>query len=171
MTDVPYHTGLKEMPEEERPRERLALYGEGALSTAELIAIAIRTGTRTQNAVGLAQRLLSEFEGLAGMHRASIRELCTVPGVGQAKATQIKAAIELGRRLLTASADARAQVRNPSDAAHSLMAALGYLAQEQLHVLLLDSKHYVMRRVLVYVGNVNTSVMRMSTRTARSNHR
>lgn len=162
MSDVPYHTVIKEIPIDERPRERLAQYGESALSTAELIAIIIRTGSRNQNAVGLAQRLLSQFEGLAGLHRASVIELCGVLGVGEAKAVQIKAAIELGRRVLTAAVDARAQILNPSDAAHPLMAALGYLQQEQLHVLLLDSKHYVMRRVLVYSGNVNTSMIRVS---------
>jgi DNA repair protein RadC len=160
--DVVYHTLIKEMPKEERPRERLTFYGEAALSNAELLAIALRTGSRTENAVGLAQRLLMTFQGVSGLARASVAELCQVSGIGPAKAAQVKAALELGRRLMLAAQEGRPQITSPSDAATLLTARMNTAMQEQLHVLLLDTKHRVQRIVLVYVGNVNTSLIRVS---------
>ena len=162
MADVEYHTLIKEMPESERPRERLELYGEAALSNAELIAIALRTGSRTQNAVGLAFRLLAAFQGLGGLAQASVRELCEVPGVGPAKAAQLKAALELGRRLILSSGDTHPQITCPADAANLFMAAMSTAPQEQLRVMLLDSRHRVQRTTVVYVGNVNTSMIRVA---------
>ncbi|HUV95224.1 MAG TPA: DNA repair protein RadC [Anaerolineae bacterium] len=162
MGDVEYHTLIKEMPEGERPRERLELYGEAALSNAELIAIALRTGSRTENAVGLAQRLLTAFQGLAGLAQASVRELCEVSGIGPAKAAQLKAALELGRRLILSSGDSRPQITCPADAANLFLAAMSIEAQEQLRVMLLDSRHRVQRMSVVYVGNVNTSMIRVA---------
>jgi len=162
MGDVEYHTLIKEMPEGERPRERLELYGEAALSNAELIAIALRTGSRTENAVGLAQRLLTTFQGLAGLAQASVRELCEVSGIGPAKAAQLKAALELGRRLILSSGDSRPQITCPADAANLFLAAMSTEAQEQLRVMLLDSRHRVQRMSVVYVGNVNTSMIRVA---------
>jgi len=162
MADVEYHTLIKEMPESERPRERLELYGESALSNAELIAIALRTGSKTENAVGLAFRLLTAFQGLAGLAQASVRELCEVPGVGPAKAAQLKAALELGRRLILSSGDSRPQITCPADAANLFSAAMSTEPQEQLRVMLLDSKHRVQRMQVVYVGNVNSSMIRVA---------
>jgi len=162
MTQVAYHTLIKEMPENERPRERLALYGAGALSTVDLMAITLRIGSKTENAVGLAQRLLKDFQNLAGLTRASVRELCEVPGIGPAKAAQIQAALELGRRMILSSGDARPQITGPEDAANLMMAAMSTETQEQLRVMLLDSKHRLLRTVQVYVGNVNASMVRVS---------
>ena len=159
-TDVHYHTQIKEMPEGERPRERLQRYGERALSTSELLAIALRTGSARENAVGLAQRLLSLFRDLGGLASASVQELCQVSGIGPAKASQIKAAIELGRRLVLASNGSRPVITCPADAANLLMADLSTEPQEQLRVLLLDTKHRVQRTTTVYVGNVNASMIR-----------
>ncbi|MFH1084214.1 MAG: DNA repair protein RadC [Chloroflexota bacterium] len=156
-----YHTLIKELPEGERPRERLQQHGAGMLSNAELIAIALRTGTHRDNAVGLAQHLLKRFGGLAGIARASVTELCDVPGIGPAKAAQVQAALELGRRLILAGGDARPQITSPEDAAVLLSAQMAHQPQEQLRVLLLDTKHYVQRDVLLYTGNVNTSLIRI----------
>ena len=160
MSDVVYHPIIKEMPEGERPRERLALYGEGALSTAELIAITLGSGSRSENAVGLAQRVLTTFRRLEELSRASVQELCQVPGIGLAKATQIKAAFELGRRLSLSSEDNRPQITSPADAGNLLMARMSTAVQEQLLVMLLDTKHKMQRIVVVYVGNVNSSMVR-----------
>ena len=162
MTQAEYHTLMKEMPEGERPRERLEFYGESALSSAELIAIALRTGSRSENAVGLAQRLLSRFQGLGGLARASIRELCEVSGIGPAKAAQVKAALELGRRLILASGQDRPLITCPADAANLFRARMGTEPQEQLRVLLLNTKHHMQRMPVVYVGNVNTSMIRVA---------
>lgn len=161
MADAVYRTLIKEMPASERPRERLALYGESALSNAELLAIALATGTRRENVVGLAQRLLTTFNGLDGLARASFAELCDVSGIGPAKAAQIKAALALGRRLILAANEGRPQITSPDDAAQLLMAAMSAEFQEQLRVILLDTRHHVLRMVVVYVGNANTAVVRM----------
>ena len=162
MAEMEYRTLIKEMPVNERPRERLEFYGAAALSNAELLAIALRTGSQRANAVELANQLLTRFRDLRGLVRASVLELCEIPGIGPAKATQIKAALELGRRLALSSGEERLQIKSPEDAANLLMAAMGDEMQEQLRVLLLDSKHYVLRMPVVYVGNVNTAIVRMA---------
>ncbi|HEY6012532.1 MAG TPA: UPF0758 domain-containing protein, partial [Candidatus Limnocylindrales bacterium] len=91
---------IRELPLAERPRERLALRGVGGLTSAELIGLVWGSGTRGRSAVDLAADALAAHDGLAGLARASEPELATVPGVGPAKAAQLVAAFELGRRLL-----------------------------------------------------------------------
>lgn len=162
MADTSYHTLIKEMPINDRPRERLEYYGASALSNAELLAIALRTGSRRENVLSLAQRVINAFEGLPGVARASIAELCAVDGIGLAKASQIQAALELGRRLVAADTDARARISSPADAANILAGRMAGLSQEEMHVLLLDTRNRVQRAVVVYRGNVNASMIRMS---------
>ena len=157
--DTSYGALIREMPESERPRERLERYGEQALSDGELLAIALRTGSQHESAVGLAQRLLSAYEGLSNLGKASVRELCQVKGIGLAKATQIRAAIELGRRITLASPD-RERITSPEDAVRVFRQRMGGPLQEQLWVALLDTKHRVQRAANVYTGNVNSSVVR-----------
>ncbi|MBM3188606.1 MAG: JAB domain-containing protein [Chloroflexi bacterium] len=157
-----YRGRIREMPESERPRERLQLYGESSLSMAELLAIALRTGTQQESALALAHRLLSAFRGLGGLARASVAELCQVPGIGLAKAAQIKASFELGRRLAFLSEDQRPPITCPADAANLLMLKMSDLVQEQMRVLLLDTRHRVQRESLVYIGNLNSSVVRVA---------
>lgn len=162
MTQTEYRPGIKELPEGERPRERLELYGEGMLSNSELLAIALRTGSRGESAVDLGLRLLAEFSGLTGLSHASVRELCQVPGIGPAKAAQVKAALELGRRLILSFQDGRPQINCPEDAAHMLVTSMGTERQEQMRVMLLDTKHRVLRVPTVCVGSLNTSMVRIA---------
>lgn len=158
---VEYGPLMKDTPMGERPRERLENYGPGALSNAELLAIILRTGVGGESVVAVAQRVLAKYGGLAGLAQATIGELCREYGIGKAKAITLKAAFELGRRLLATAPEERPQIRSPADAANLLMADMSLLTQEHLCVLLLDSKHRVLRRHEVYVGNVNTSVVRI----------
>jgi DNA repair protein RadC len=159
--DVEYQPMIRDMPQSERPRERLAGYGAGALSTAELLAILLRTGGPGENVVNLAIRLLAQYGGLSGLAKATFHELESTKGVGPAKVTQIKAAFELGRRLLGAAPDERPQVRSPADAANLLMLEMGLLDQEHLRLILLDTKNRVLEIPTIYIGNLNTSVIRV----------
>jgi len=157
-----YHVTIHDMPTGERPRERLQHYGAEALSTAELMAILLRTGSRGENVLDLATRLLIEFDGLGGLARASVSELSAIKGVGQAKAAQLKAGLEIGRRLLVAAPHERPQITSPADAANLLMLEMAHLEQEHLRVLLLDTKNRVQASPTIYKGNVNTSVIRIA---------
>ncbi|MCL4297900.1 MAG: DNA repair protein RadC [Anaerolineae bacterium] len=157
-----YHPTIHDFPLGERPRERLQYYGPTALSNAELLAILLRVGTPGENVVALSTRLLTQFGGLGGLARASFGELATIKGLGTAKTAQLKAAIELGRRLLVTSPDARPQITSPLDAANLLMLEMGSLEQEHLRTLLLDTKNRVLASPTVYVGNVNASIIRVS---------
>ncbi len=158
---VEYSPLIRDLPVDLRPRERLIYAGPGALSTVELLAIILRMGGRGESVIRMAERLLAQFGGLAGLAQASHDELCAVHGVGEAKATQIKAALELGRRLLATAPHERPQVRGPADVANLVMLEMGLLEQEHLRVVLLDTKNYVQRIVNVYAGSLNTAVVRI----------
>jgi DNA repair protein RadC len=158
---VEYHPTIRDLPVGERPRERLEHYGAGALSTSELIAILLRSGVTGESVLRLAERLLVRYGGLTGLAQASFAELQQDKGIGPAKVTQIKAALELGRRLLVASPHERPQIKSPADAANLLMLEMGLLQQEQLRVMLLDTRNRVLATHKMYVGNLNTSVVRV----------
>jgi DNA repair protein RadC len=156
-----YHPTIMELPSSDRPRERLLEHGASALSNAELLAIILRVGTPDANAVQVGQQLLAQFGGLGGLVRASNSQLEVVKGVGPAKVTQVKAALELGRRLLIESPEELPQIRSPADAANLVMSEMGYLEQEQLKVMLLDTKNRVLHTKKVYAGSLNTSLIRV----------
>ena len=161
MDKVEYHLTIKELPPSERPRERLLYAGATALSSAELLAIILRTGVGGVSVLSIAQRMLVRFDGLAGLARASTAELTTEHGIGEAKVAQLKAAFELGRRLLIAAPIERPQVRSPADAAQLIMAEMVLLEQEHLRLILLDTKNYVLSIPTVYIGSLNTSLIRV----------
>ena len=158
---VEYQPLIRDLPESERPRERLETYGPGSLSTSELLAIILGTGTKSESAINLGSRLLAQFQGLAGMAKASFSDLCDVRGLGKAKSSQLKAALELGKRLMVASPEERPQVKSPADVANLLMLEMGFLEQEHLRVVLLDTKNHVLGIPTIYIGSLNTSVMRV----------
>ena len=142
---------------DERPRERLAHLGPQALATAELLAILLRVGVPGENAVQLGQRLLNEIKGLSGLHRVPFEELCQQHGIGEAKAAQIKAAIELGGRLRLEAPEERPSVNSPADAAALVAYEMSALEQEHLRVILLDIRNRVLEIVEIYKGSVNSS--------------
>ncbi len=152
---------IRDLAEEDRPRERLIEVGERALSSAELIAIILRVGTKGISAVRLAERLLVEFDGLPGLGRASVAALSNISGVGSAKAVQIKAALELGRRMVASSPEERPKVTSPADAANLLMSEMMLLEQEHLRVILLNTRNEVLSMPTIYQGSLNTSVIRV----------
>ena len=158
---VEYRPTIHDLPQGERPRERLEHYGAGALSSAELLAIILRVGTGGENVVRVAERLLARYEGLPGLAQATVSELCQEKGIGQAKAVQIKAALELGRRLLVTAPHERPQMRSPADAANLLMAEMSLLPQEHLRTVLLDTRNRVISIPTIYVGSLNTAQVRV----------
>ena len=159
--DASYRPMIRDIPAGERPRERLRRYGAGSLSTAELLAILLRVGVKGENVVDLATRLLAQYGGLRGLAKAGFGELEKIKGVGPTKVTQIKAAFELGRRLMVEAPDERPQIRSPADAANLVMMEMGLLDQEHLRLLLLDTRNRVLGIPTVYIGSLNTSVVRV----------
>lgn len=159
---VEYRPTIRQLPASERPRERLRDRGATALSNSELLAIILRTGTPSENALALANAALARFGGLPGLVRASFGELCTQHGMGEAKAAQVKAALELGLRLVSAQPEERATVRSPQDVSNLLLAEMGLLEQEHMRVLLLNTKNQVLAMPEVYKGSVNTAQVRVS---------
>ena len=153
---------IKELPPDGRPREKLKALGAGTLADAELLAIILRMGTHGESVVDLANRLLVTYGGLVGLSRVSFGELCDVHGLGEAKACQLKAALEMGKRLLVAQPEERLQVRTPADLAPLLMLEMAPLDQEVLRVVLLNTKNQVVRFVDVYRGSLNSSLVRIS---------
>ncbi len=152
---------IMDLHESDRPRERLASLGPQALSNAELIAILLRVGVKGESAVTVGQRLLNKFSGLSGLHRAPFKELMDQHGLGEAKASQIKAAIELGRRLTLESPEERPAINSPADAAALVQYEMSALEQEHLRVILLDRRNRVTETVEVYKGSVNSSQIRV----------
>lgn len=133
-----YSPTIKELPAEERPRERLLAYGAQALTTGELLAILIRTGSGERSAASLGEFLLSYFGSIKGIAVASVEEMAKVKGLGQVKAVQIKAAIEFGNRLALFTDSAKPSIGGPRDVANLLMPDLRHQKKEHLKSLLLD---------------------------------
>jgi DNA repair protein RadC len=154
------HT-IRELPPAERPRERLALRGASGLTSAELIALVWGSGVRGRSAVDIATDALAAHDGLPGLAKATELELAALPGVGAAKAAQLVAAFELGRRLLADWPSNRWSIRGPGDVADRLILQMGRLEREELRVVILDTKNHVLRVATVYQGNVSASLVRV----------
>lgn len=155
-----YQPTIRDLPNGERPRERLVEYGSKNLSNIELVAILLRTGSAGENVLSLSSRLLSRFGGLRGLGRAAFTELCAEKGLSEAKACQLLAALELGRRFVSLSPEERLTVNSPEDVANLVAGEMGTLDQEHLRVILLNTRNEVVATDEVYVGNVNSSVVR-----------
>ncbi len=156
-----YSLMMREMLPDERPRERLRAYGERSLNTFELMAIILNTGIKGESVVRVAERLLNDAGGLRGIHRMDFEELSRVRGIGESKAAKVKASLELGRRLAAAAPDDRVAIEGPEDIARLLGVEMAALPQEQLRVVLLDTKHRVIGNRMVYQGSVNKAQIRV----------
>jgi DNA repair protein RadC len=153
---------IKELPPDGRPREKLKALGTGALSDTDLLAIILRVGTQGESVINLANRLLITYGGLVGLGRVPFSELCGVHGLGEAKACQLKAALEMGRRLLLAQPEERLRVNSPEDLAPLLILEMAPLDQETLRVILLNMKNQVIKFHDVYRGSLNSSLVRVA---------
>ena len=150
---------VRDVPTEERPRERLLQHGAERLSNAELLAILLRTGTVGCSALDLADRLLGRFGSVAGLIEADLQELIDMPGIGLAKATQLKASIELGRRIARHVGDARPQILTAADAAAYMMDRLRFERKEHFVTLHLDTQHRLIGEEIVSVGSLDSSIV------------
>jgi DNA repair protein RadC len=153
---------IKDLAVDERPRERLEHNGPEGLTKAELLAILLRVGVEGMNSVELGEHILQELGGLRGIQRASFAEVCNIRGLGPAKAAQLKAAIELGRRLNLETSDVSGAISSPADAAELVRYEMQGLVQEQLWVILLDTRNRKMWIDKVYTGSLNSSMVRVA---------
>ncbi|MBM3155807.1 MAG: JAB domain-containing protein [Chloroflexi bacterium] len=158
---VEYYPLIRELPATERPRERLKQYGASSLSNSELLAIILRTGATSESVLNLSARLLTKFRGLAGLAKAGFGQLCQEHGVGEAKSAQIKAALELGRRLVSTQPEEHPIVKSPADIVNLLQGEMAFLEQEELWLVLLNTKNQVLGTPRVYRGSINTSLIRV----------
>lgn len=161
MNESPGRYRISDLSTNDRPRERLAESGPEALNPAELLAILLRVGIRGENAVQMAQRLLLDMGGINGLQKASFSELAEQRGLGMAKAAQIKAAIELGRRLVRESPDAPVYLNNPQAAANLVQFEMAAFTQEHLWVLLADTRNRWLATEKIYKGSLNSSTVRI----------
>ena len=150
---------MKDLSPDDRPREKLRHHGPAALGDNELVALVIGNGSRRASALSLANTLLAAHGGLHGLTRCAADDLMRIAGIGRARAAQIVAALELGRRTLALRPGARLRIRRPEDAAAYLMPRFGSRGVEQFGIVLLDAKHRVMRTAVLAVGTLNSSIV------------
>lgn len=151
--------GISRWPESERPRERLIREGSESLTDAQLLAILLRVGRPDSSAVEVAMELLAQLEGLQGLSNRGLDELCQVPGIGPAKAAQLKAAIELGKRVLTAPLATGTRIGSSLDLFRHYHPRLRDLRYEVFVIVLLDAKHHVIRDATVSKGSLTLSIV------------
>jgi len=161
VAETVYRLKMKDLPEEERPRERLYKHGPQALKTSELLAIIIRVGSNEESALQVAERLLRKYDSnlkrLASENETQIAE--GIKGLGPSKAAQIMAAFELGRRLAAFIDSDKPQINSPEDVAHLMTPSIRDLTKETLHVLCLDTKNYVTKKRCIFEGSLNASIV------------
>ncbi|MGG7056692.1 RadC family protein [Clostridium nigeriense] len=151
---------VTDMPEEERPIEKLLINGPETLSNAELLAVILRTGTRGENIVSLSTRVLSEFNGLDGLLDAGIDEITSIKGIKNIKASQIMAIGELVRRINMLSLIRESKsITSPNDIARLVMKEMVFLKQEVLKLIMLDTKNNIIGIKDVFKGSLNSSIV------------
>ena len=157
---VEYREAIKDWPEDERPRERLVKYGAESLSDAQLLAIILRTGNKNRSAVDLARTLIGKFEDFRSMDSLSISELCKEKGIGTAKAAQIKAAFEIGKRMLSGGSGLKKVFRSSDDVVNYYIPLMKNMKKEVFKTILLDSKNKILKEnVTVSEGSLTASIV------------
>ena len=154
-----YKLKIQDLPSEDRPRERLILWGPEALSDIELLAVLIGSGTSKEGVLQLSQRLISEFGGLQPLFQAEFARIRQVPGLGPAKACMMAACFELTKRLTRQCPILRSQIRTPEDIAAIFMSRMRYLKQEQLQASYLDIKNRLLSHRTISIGTLGSSII------------
>jgi DNA repair protein RadC len=150
---------MKAVAPHDRPREKLQRMGAGSLGDNELLAIVLGHGRARTTALDMANTVLAATDGVHGLVRTRHDELCAIPGIGSARAAQILAAVELGRRTMTRPVRDRMQIKSARSAAELLLPQYGNRSVEQFGVLLLDTKHRVLRTIVLSVGTLDASIV------------
>jgi DNA repair protein RadC len=150
---------IRDFPQDERPRERFIKNGPQSLSNHELLAILLRTGTKEESVLQLSNRLLTNFEGLRLLKAATLEEITEIKGIGQAKAIQILAAVEIGRRIANLNYNERYVIRSPEDGANYVMNDMRFLSQEHFVCLYLNTKNQVLHKQTIFIGSLNASIV------------
>src|SRR5690554_2593019 len=150
---------IMDMALNERPQERLLRYGAESLSNSELLAVILRTGTREENIIQLSQKVITVFNGINGLLEASQDDLMKIPGIKEAKASQILSVAEMAKRFQTYRSEDSYKINTPGDAADLLMVELREYKQEVLKVLLLNTKNMVIGAFNASVGSLNSSIV------------
>lgn len=150
---------IRDFPQDERPRERFIQHGPQSLSTHELIAILLRTGTKEESVLQLSNKLLIHFDGLKLLKDASLDEITSIKGIGTAKAIQLLAAVEIGRRISNLAFDDRYTIRSPEDGAKYVMNDMRFLSQEHFVCLYLNTKNQVLHKQTIFIGSLNASIV------------
>ena len=153
---------LAEMPEAERPRERLLRHGPSALSNIELLAILLNTGLPGESVMVVAERLLREFGGFPGLMKLSAEELARIHGIGPAKATKLKASMEIANRILASNPNQKPKISSPDDITNLIGLEMSLLEQEQLRIVLLNTRNEVMGIRTLYQGTTNQAQVRIA---------
>jgi len=149
---------MKHLAPYDRPREKLERLGPGALGDNELLAVILGSGSRAAGALALANQILTYVDGLYGLTRADGAELMRVAGIGRARAAQVLAAVELGRRTLVRGPIARARLTSPREIALHLLPQFGASPVEQFGLVLLDSKLHILRIKIIAIGSLDATV-------------
>jgi DNA repair protein RadC len=150
---------IRDFPQDERPRERFMKSGPGSLSNHELLAIMLRTGTKNESVLQLSNRLLTHFEGLRLLKDASLEEITSIKGIGTAKAIQVLAAVEMGKRVANLVHEDRYVIRSPEDGAKLMMNEMRFLTQEHFVCLYLNTKNQVLHKQTIFIGSLNASIV------------
>lgn len=154
-----YTSRIKDWPEQERPRERLLKFGPDALSDSELLGILLRTGNRQNSAMDLARRLLSTFGGLRGLDTQPASVLCQVNGIGIAKAAQLKAALELAKRLVQQTWSVKEKINSSEDAYAYIHLRMRDLSREEFKVLFLTTRNEIISEKTLFEGSIAESIV------------
>jgi DNA repair protein RadC len=150
---------IKDVPKSERPRERMLREGPQSLSNQDLIALLLGSGTKSESVIQLSARVIQHFNGLKMLKEASVKELMNIHGIGEAKAVQLRAALELGKRIQQFPAEDRYVVRSPEDVSLYMMDEMRHLQQEHFVCLYLNTKNQVIHKQTIFIGSLNASIV------------